>query len=90
MAMYRKSVSTKHPEGESGLEQRWWRNPVIIAALVGALAVIIGAFIQRPDSKPKFSEPTTVEQHTYGSGSPGIGQSGGNVTIIQQQDGQKP
>jgi hypothetical protein len=63
MAMPRKSVSTKHPEGETGLEQRrWLRNPAIIgpiiAALIGGIFAISVAFIQRPVPTPKLSEPT--------------------------------
>jgi hypothetical protein len=90
MAMPKKSVSTKHPEGEKGLEQRWWRNPVIIAAFIGAIAVISAAIIQHTASKPKLSEPTRIEQQTHGSSSPAVGQAGGNVTIHQQGVGEKP
>ena len=94
MAMPRKSVSTKHPEGETGLEQRWSRNPVvigsIIVAIIGGIFAISVAFIQRTAPKPKLSEPTKIEQQTHGSGSPAIGQTGGNVTIQQQGSGQKP
>jgi hypothetical protein len=57
----------------------------IIVAIIGAVAHLSGAFIQRTDQKPKFSEPTKIEQHTRGSGSPAIGQTGGNVTIICQR-----
>jgi hypothetical protein len=42
------------------------------------------AFIQRPVPKPKVSEPTKIEQQTHGSGSPAVGQTGGNVTITCQ------
>jgi hypothetical protein len=83
----RKSVSTNHPEGETGMEQRWWRNPAvigsIIVAIISAIAVVSGAFIQRPAPKPKALEPMKIDQRTYGSGSPAIGQTGGNVTIQQ-------
>jgi hypothetical protein len=78
MATPRKSVSTKYPEGETGLEQRrWLRNPAIIGpiivALIGGIFAISVAFIQRPVPKPKLSEPTKIEQHTHGSGSPAVG-----------------
>jgi hypothetical protein len=93
MATPRKSVSARQPEGETGLEKRWWRNPVIIGpiifAVIGGIFAISVAFIQRTDPKPKFSEPTKIEQHTQGSGSPAIGQTGGNVTIHQQGSGEK-
>jgi hypothetical protein len=79
------------------LGQRWWRKAaiitaggVIIAALITAIGTISVAFIQRNDPKPKLSEPTKIEQQTHGSGSPAIGQTGGNVTIQQQGSGQKP
>jgi hypothetical protein len=94
MAMPKKSVPTKHPEGETGLEQRWSRNPTvigsIIVAIIGAIALVSVAFIQRTDPKPKLSEPTKIEQQTHGSSSPAIGQTGGNVTIQQQGSGEKP
>jgi hypothetical protein len=94
MAMPGKSASTKHPEGETGLDQRWLRNPAIIGpiivAIIGGIAALSVAFIQRTDPKPKLSEPTKIEQQTHGSGSPAIGQTGGNVTIHQQGGGEKP
>ena len=94
MATPRKSVSAKQPEGETGLEKRWWRTPAvlgsIIVAIIGGIFAMSVAFIQRPDPKPKLSEPTKIEQQTHGSGSPAIGQTGGNVTIHQQGGGEKP
>jgi hypothetical protein len=90
-------VSTQHSEGEAGLGQRWWRTPAVIAAIgsiivaiIGGIALVSGAFTQRTDSKPKLSEPTKIEQQTYGTGSPVVGQTGGNVTIQQQGSGEKP
>jgi hypothetical protein len=90
MATSRKSVSAQQPEGETGQEKSGWRNPVIIAAIIGAIAAISVAFIQRSAPKPKSSEPTKIEQHTHGSGSPAVGQTGGNVTIQQHGGGEKP
>jgi hypothetical protein len=94
MATPRKSVSANHPKGETGLEHRWWRNPAvigsIIVAIIGGIFAMSVAFIQRTDPKPKLSEPTKIEQHTHGSGSPAVGQTGGNVTIQQQGSGEKP
>jgi hypothetical protein len=53
------------------------RNPAIIGpiivALIGGIFAISVAFIQRPVPKPKLSEPTKIEQHTHGSGSPAVG-----------------
>ena len=76
------------------LTQRWWRNPVImvpiIVAIIGAIALVSGNFIQRTDPKPKLSEPTKIEQQSHGPGSPNVGQTGGNVTIHQQGGGEKP
>jgi hypothetical protein len=93
MATPRKSVSAQHHEGEAGLAQRWWRTPTvivpIIVAIIGAIALVSGAFIQRTDPKPKLSEPTKIEQQTHGSGSPAVRQTGGNVTIHQQGSGEK-
>jgi hypothetical protein len=49
MARPRKSVSAKQPQGETGLEQRWWRNPAligtIIVAIIGGIFAISVAFI---------------------------------------------
>ena len=90
MATSRKSVSAKQPEGETGLEHRWWRTPAIIVAIIAAIATISAALIQRTAPKPKLSEPTKIEQQTHGSGSPAVGQTGGNVTIQQQGSGEKP
>ena len=94
MATPRKSASVKQPEGETGLAKRWWRNPAvygpIIVAIIGAAALVSAAFIQRTAPTPKLSEPTKIEQQTHGSGSPAVGQTGGNVTIQHQESGQKP
>jgi len=53
---------------------RWWRQPPVIIAALGVLAVIITALLPR----------TTITQHTAGSGSPAIGSAGRDVTITQQ------
>jgi hypothetical protein len=90
MATPRKSGSTTQPEGETGLERRWWRTPAVMAAIIGAVAIIIVAVIQLAGSKSKPSEPTRIEQQTHGSGSPAVGQTGGNVTIQHQGSGEKP
>jgi len=90
MATPRKSVSAQQPEGEAGLENRWWRIPTVIAAIIGAMAIIIVAVIQLAGSKSKPSEPTKIEQQSHGPGSPNVGQTGGNVTIQQHGTGEKP
>jgi hypothetical protein len=75
---------------KSGLVQRWLKNPVIIAAAIGAIGVISAALIQRTTPKPKLAEPMKIEQTTHGAGSPAIGQVGGSVTILQQERGENP
>ena len=90
MATSRKSVSATPPEGETGLGKSWWRNPVIIGAIIAGIAAISVAFIQRTDPKPKLSEPMKIGQETHGSGSPAVGHTGGNVTIQQHGSGEKP
>jgi hypothetical protein len=94
MATPKTSGSTTHPEGETGLERKWWRNPAVIGpiiiAMIGGIALVSAAFIQRTDPKPKASEPMTIEQRTHGAGSPAVGHTGGNVTIQQQDSGGKP
>jgi hypothetical protein len=93
MATSRKSVSTKRPGGETWLKRRWLGVLAIvvpiIVAIIGAVAHLSGAFIQRTDQKPKFSDPIKIEQQTHGSGSPAIGHTGGNVTIQQHGAGEK-
>jgi len=71
------------------LTQRWWTNPVVIAAVIAGIAAISVAVLQLTDPKPKLSEPTKIEQQSHGPGSPNIGQTGGNVTI-HQGSGEKP
>jgi hypothetical protein len=67
----------------------WWRNPTIIAAIIAAVAAIIVAVIgltpksSPPDTKPQ--QTTTINQTTSGSGSPAVGQAGGDVTITNEQ-----
>jgi hypothetical protein len=94
MATPRTSGSTAHPEGETGLERKWWRSPAvigpIIVAIIGGIFAISVALIQRPGPKPTVAEPTKIEQRTHGAGSPAIGHTGGNVTIQQQDSGGKP
>jgi hypothetical protein len=94
MATPRKSASAQHHEGETGQEKRWWRHPGVIAAFIAAgaaiVVAIIGGFVQFTGPKSKPSEPTRIEQQTYGSGSPAVGQTGGNVTIQQHGGGEKP
>jgi purine-cytosine permease-like protein len=62
--------------------ERWWKNPKIIGPIAAAAGAIIVAIIQ-------LLSPT-IEQHTFGPGSPAIGKTGGDITIIQQQDSHKP
>jgi hypothetical protein len=94
MAKPKKSVSTTQPEGETGPGHRWWRSPAIIGpilvAIIGGIAAISVAVIQRTAPKPTASAPTTIEQRTHGAGSPAVGHTGGNVTIQQQDSGGKP
>jgi len=87
-------MSSKHPERKTGRGKGWLRNPTImvpiIAAIITGIAAISAAFIQSPAPKPKLAEPMKIDQTSYGSGSPAIGQVGGNVTILQQGRGEKP
>jgi hypothetical protein len=68
---------------------RGWRNPTIMAAIIAAVAALIVALIgllPKPQS-PETKRPpaTTIQQTTSGSGSPAVGQVGGNVTITNEQ-----
>ena len=73
--------STPAPKG--------WLNPTIIAAIIAAIAAIIVAMVglipKLKSEAPKTAEPARIEQHTSGSGSPTVGQAGGNVTITNEQ-----
>ena len=42
--------------------QRWWKNPTIAAAIIGAVAVIIAAIIQRTPSQKIPQASTKLEQ----------------------------
>jgi hypothetical protein len=68
-----------------------WRNPVIIAAIVGAVAVIIAALIGlTPKSKVQDARPqqtTIINQKTSGSGSSAVGHVGRDFTNIINQQG---
>lgn len=94
MATPRKSVSTTQPAGEPKPERQWWRNPLfigpIIVAIIGGIATISVAFIQRTPPNPKVAEPVRIEQQSHGAGSPNVGHTGGNVTIQQHGGGEKP
>ena len=67
---------------------RGWRNPTVIAAIVTAIAAIIVAII---GLAPKFmssgtpAQSTIIEQKTSGPRSPAVGQTGGDVTITNEQ-----
>jgi hypothetical protein len=62
----------------------------VIAAIIAAMAAVIVAVIGLGVPKSKSLEPTKIEQQTHGPNSPAIGQTGGNVTIQQQEGSQKP
>jgi hypothetical protein len=89
MAKRAQTAATKHPQRESKPEERWWRSPTVIAAIIAGMAAIVVAVIGLATPKSKPLEPTKIEQQTHGQGSPAVGQTGGNVTI-QQQGGQNP
>lgn len=62
-------------KGRLGQRGWWWRNPTIIAAIITALAIIVGALI-----KPQ-QETVGIHQHTEGQNSPAIAGTNGDVTI---------
>ena len=77
--------------GERPPVEHWWKTPTVIAAVIAALAAILVAIIGLGVPKSKSLEPMKIEQQTHGPNSPAVGQTGGNVTINQQQEsGQKP
>ena len=90
MAKHAQVTPAKPPLGESTPAERWWQSPTVIAAVIAATAAIIVAIIGLGAPKSKPSEPTKIEQQTYGPNSPAVGHTGGNVTIHQQQGDQKP
>jgi hypothetical protein len=90
MAQRAQSTSPKNPQHQGKLEERLWRTPTVLAAIIAAVAAISVAIIGLTTPKLKPPEPTKIEQHTSGPGSPAIGKAGRNVTIIQQQGSQNP
>jgi hypothetical protein len=65
-----------------------WRNPTMIAAIIGAVAVILAAIIGLvPKTKPQ--ETTRIEQQTSGAESPAIADVKGNVTITPTPPAEK-
>ena len=53
---------------ENAPPSKWWQNPTVIAAIVGAIALILVALIGLiPKTKPP--ETTHIEQQTSGNGS---------------------
>ncbi len=71
----------------------WWRTPAVIAAIIGAVAVIIAAIIglmpKSKSQKIKVSEPTRIEQNLSGSGNVQIGQGRDVDVKIDGQNTQK-
>jgi hypothetical protein len=90
MAKGRQVTSAKRPHGESQPEDRWWKSPTVIAAIIAGMAAISVAIIQVSGPKSKPSASSQIEQRTYGPNSPAIGQTDGNVIINQRQDEKKP
>jgi hypothetical protein len=90
MAEHVQGTPEKNTQGESKLEGPWWKTPTVTAAIIAGIAAIIVGIIGLAKPKSKPLEPTKIEQHTYGPGSPAIGVTGGNVTIHPQPSEQKP
>jgi hypothetical protein len=83
MARPAQSESPNTAQREGQPEERWWRTPAVIAAVIAALAAISVAIInQRGVSKPKSPEPTTITQQTHGPASPVIAHVEGPVNCI--------
>jgi hypothetical protein len=90
MAKRLQAASAQKPQGESQPEDRWWKSPTVIAAIIAGVAAISVAIIQLSGPKPKPSAPLHIEQQTHDPGSPAIGQTGGNVVIHRRQDEKTP
>ncbi len=60
---------------ENPSESTWWRSPAMIAAVIGAVAVIIAAFIGLIPKATKTSEPMRIEQDVSDTGNVQIGQA---------------
>jgi hypothetical protein len=84
MAKRLQAASAKKPQGASQPEDRWWKSPTVIAAIIAGIAAISVAIIQLSEPKSKPSVPPHIEQQTYGPNSPAIGQTDGNVIIHQR------
>ncbi len=90
MAKRTQPAAGARPPGESKPEERWWRSPTVIAAIIAGIAAISVAIIQLSGPKAKPPDPPTIEQRTQGSDSPAVGHTGGNVTIQHQPGDRKP
>jgi tetratricopeptide (TPR) repeat protein len=61
MARRAQSASPKQPQRERQAEDRWWKTPAVIAAVIAALAAISIAIInQRATSTPKTSDTSPI------------------------------
>jgi tetratricopeptide (TPR) repeat protein len=82
MAKRAPSASAKHSQGKSSQDERWWKTPTIVAAIIAAVAAIGVALInQRATPKSKPPDPTHIEQQTHGPDSPAIAKVEGGVSI---------
>jgi hypothetical protein len=67
------------------MPKKWWKQPVVIAALIAALGAIVVAVIQANSSKKSQPEAQHITQHTEGAKSPAIANTGGNVNTGKEE-----
>jgi hypothetical protein len=84
MAKRAQSAFPQKPQSEGKPEERWWKTPAIIAAVIAALAAISVALInQRSAPKPNPSDPPHMSQENHPPGSPATPGVQGNVTVTK-------
>jgi hypothetical protein len=85
MARRAPSTSPKKPQNGTKAEERWWKAPAVIAAVIAALAAISVTIInQRATSTPKPSDTPHIQQQTSGPDSPAIAGVQGSVTVARE------
>lgn len=83
MARRAQSASPQKPQHETKVEERCWKTPTVIAAVLAALAAIsVAIFNQRAASKPRSPDPARSEQHPYNPGDPAIPEGKGGMAVM--------
>jgi hypothetical protein len=93
MARRAQSSSPKRPQSESKVEERRWKTPAVIAAVIAALAAIGVALINQraapkpsPSDAPQMTPPMEVNIKASGSGTTFVQTGPGNVHVTNRYE----